>query len=168
MANYVIIGNGIAACGAIEGIRKYDEEGTITVFSRENYLAYARPVISEWLSGHQPDNKMPYRDEAFYKQNKVDVLMGVSAKKIDTDNKVVIGSDDKEVKYDKLLIATGGKPFVPPIGGRDLEGVYTFMTWDDVKCLKQISDKVEDVVVIGGGLIGTKAAEALHEMRKNV
>lgn len=165
---YVIIGNCIAAVGTIEGIRKYDQDGNITVISKENYLAYARPVISEWLSDHQPESKMPYRDEEFYKSHNVEVKLGVSATKIDTGINVVSASDGSEIKYDKLLISTGGKPFVPPMGGRDLEGVFTFMTWDDAKALKKAAKNAKKVVVIGGGLIGTKSAEALFEMGKEV
>ena len=111
MKNYVIIGGGIAALGCIDGIKKHDRDGKITLICGENVLPYARPLISYYLENKTDFDKMQYRDEEFYKS--IDVKKGITAEKI--DGKKVILSDGEEIPFDKLLLATGSSPFVPPI-----------------------------------------------------
>ncbi len=158
---YVIIGNSAAAVGAIEGIRSCDKDGEITVISNESYHAYSRPLISYFLARQVDTSKMFYRDKDFYRKNKVKTMLGKKAVALDFEKKVVSLEDKQEVGYDKLLIATGGNPFVPPLRGLDKDNIFTFTTWDDAKKLDKLVDKIEKVVVIGGGLIGMKATEAL-------
>lgn len=161
MVEYVIIGNSAAAVGAVEGIRQRDNTGNITVISEEPYYAYSRPLISYLLAGTADDRKMAYRDAGFYEDNGVSLLLGVRAVSIDAVGKQVILSNGKMVAYDKLLIATGGKPFVPPMKGGDKKGIYTFIKRDDAEQLKSVAKCETKAVVIGGGLIGLKAAEGL-------
>jgi len=158
---YVIIGNSAAAIGAVEGIRQKDAEGNITIVSEEPYYAYSRPLISYLLAGTVDEDKMSYRGASFYEENNVSLLLGVKAVSIDIAGRQVILSNGKAVAYDKLLIATGGKPFVPPMKGGDKEGIYTFIKRDDVKKLQAVAKPAAKAVVIGAGLIGLKAAEGL-------
>jgi len=166
--NYVIIGNSVAAVGAIKGIRSVDAEGNITVISRERHTAYGRPLISYLLGGLITEKRMPYLPEDFYEKNKVNLLLNSEVTGVDTVKKVVkIGRES--LPFDKLLIATGGDPFIPPIQGMaGMEKVFTFTTWDDAAKLKGIAYDIERVVVIGGGLIGLKAAEGLDLLDKKV
>jgi NAD(P)H-nitrite reductase large subunit len=166
--NYVIIGNSVAAVGAIKGIRSVDAEGNITVISRERHTAYGRPLISYLLGGLITEKRMPYLPEEFYEKNKVNLLLNSEVTGVDTVKKVVkIGRES--LPFDKLLIATGGDPFIPPIQGMaGKEKVFTFTTWDDAAKLKGIAYDIERVVVIGGGLIGLKAAEGLDLLDKKV
>jgi len=158
-----IIGNSVAAIGAIEAIRKVDKNVEITVISKEPYVAYGRPVISDFLKGKAKEEKLiSYRREGFYEKNNVKLVLNEEIKKVDTNARLLSGSSGKEYSYDKLLIATGGVPFVPPIKGVDLKNVYTFTTLDDAKILLELSKNIKKAVVIGGGLIGLKAAEGLH------
>ncbi len=159
---YVIIGNSAAAVGAIEGIRESDKDGSIAVISKEPYHAYSRPLISYLLAGQVKASKMLYRDKDFYKKKKVETILGKKAMGLDLKKKAVLLDDGEKIRYQKLLIATGGAPFVPPINGLDNETVFTFTTWDDAKDLGKLVKKIKKVVVIGAGLIGMKATEALH------
>lgn len=162
--DYVIIGNSAAAIGAVEGIRQVDREGRITVISDEPYHTYSRPLISYWLAGKVPEDKMAYRNVDFYEVNQVTPILGVKATSIDFADKKVILADGKAVGFDKLLLATGGKPFVPPLDGLDKKGVYTFIKYDDVKQIQAaVQSGKKKVVIIGAGLIGLKAAEALNK-----
>jgi NAD(P)H-nitrite reductase large subunit len=158
---YVIIGNSVAAIGAVIGIRKVDSTGEIVIISKEKYLAYSRPSISSLLAGKITMAKMPYRKEKFYKDNKVKVMLEKEVVSIDTKTKKVKLKGSKTVSYQKLLVATGGKPFVPPIKGLTQKDILTFTTIDDSLRLKELSKKIKKVVIIGGGLIGLKAAEGL-------
>lgn len=157
----MIIGNSVAAIGAVTGIRKFDQDGEIVIISKEKYLAYSRPSISSLLAGKITMDKMPYRKERFYKDNNVEVMLEKEVVSIDTKGKKVKLKGKKTVSYDKLMIATGGKPFVPPIKGLTDKDILTFTTLDDSLRLKELSKKIKSVVIIGGGLIGLKAAEGL-------
>jgi len=161
--NYCIIGNSAAAIGAVEGIRKIDQDSPITVISAESYHTYSRPLISYYLAGKVPADKMYYRPLDFYEKNNVTLLANTEAAGIDTEKKEVLLQDQKSVHFDKLLIATGGKPFIPPTEGLDKKGIYTFQKWDDVKGIAKVAgEKKSKAVIIGAGLIGMKAAEALR------
>lgn len=160
--SYVIIGNSAAAVGAIETIRQYDQKEDIIVISKEPYRVYSRPLISYYLAGKVNSPQMYYRDKDFYKSYNVQTLLGKAATGIDSNKQKVILDDGEKIFYSKLLVATGGKPFTPPIEGSWKEGVFTFTNWDDAKALARAARNAEEVVVIGGGMIGLKATESLQ------
>lgn len=159
---YVIVGNSVAAVGAIEAIRKVDKEIRITVISDEPYPVYSRPLISEYLAGQVKEDMMGYRAPDFYERNGVTTKLGKKVVAIDSAKKSVKLEDGEEVGYSKLLIATGGTPFVPPMKGLELGRVMTFIKMDDAKKIDAMVPELKHVVVIGAGLIGLKAAESLH------
>lgn len=128
---YVIIGNGPAAVTAAETIRRADDAGEITLLSKEDEFTYSRPLISYLLCGKTDENRMRYKPADFYARNRVDFRAGVAAVSIDKDEKTVTGSDRNVYPYDKLLLATGAKPFVPPIPGLESVHYHTFMTLRD-------------------------------------
>ncbi len=161
--NYLIIGNSAAAVGAVEAIRKKDKKGEITILSKEPYLAYSRPLITEFLADLVTEKGMSYRAEDFYKDNNVSLKLGVSAKSIDAKKKMVSASDKKEYAYDKLLIATGGSPIIPPMKGMNKKGIFLLRDLDASKDIKKNLKGAKKVVVIGGGLIGMKTAEGIYE-----
>ena len=158
---YVIIGNSAAAIGAVTGIRRIDDDGQIVIISREKHLAYSRPSISSLLAGKITMQKMPYRREDFYNKNKVEAMLDTEVSSIDTKAKQLKLKNKKTISYNRLLIATGGKPFVPPIKGLEKDDTLSFTTLDDSLKLKELSKKIKQIVIIGGGLIGLKAAEGL-------
>lgn len=159
--NYVIIGNSAAAVGTISGIREIDPNGKITVISDEKYHTYSRPLISYWLQGKVTDKNIYYRDPDFYEKNGVETILGKKVTKINTEGKTVVLDDGISVPYDKLMVATGSKPFVPPMNGLDKVHYHTFMSYDSVKAIRAEVKPNMKVLIIGAGLIGLKAAEAL-------
>lgn len=167
--NYVIVGNSVAAVGAIRAIRAQDQQGTITVVSREKHTAYGRPLISYLLGGLITEKGMPYLPEDFYEQQRVNLLLSTEVTKVDAQAKKISFASGESLVYDKLLLATGGDPFLPPIEGMaDRDRIYTFTTWDDAAKLKAVAADIQRAVVIGGGLIGLKAAEGLNLLNKSV
>jgi len=161
MAKYVIIGGSAGGIGAVEAIREIDPIGTLTVISDEPVPQYSRPMISEYVSKEATVDTMKYRDDQFWRNNNVQTLTGRTANKIDFTKKQVTLDGGDKIDYEKLLIATGGKPFVPRMEGGEKDGVFTFT---ELSSAKDIEDKLEhskSAVVIGGGLIGVSAAEAL-------
>lgn len=161
--NYVIIGNSAAAAGAIGGIRKVDPTGEISLFSQEPYQIYSRPLISYYLANKVNNQQMYYRPEDYYQQNNVTAYLGEEVVKINVKEKEVVSANNRLVKYDKLLLATGGKPILPKIPGMDKENVHSFLQWDQAKEIKKKMEPGKKVVILGAGLIGLKAAEGLVE-----
>jgi len=166
--NYVIIGNSAAAIGAVEGIRQVDKVNPITIISDEPYHTYSRPLISYYLAGKVKEEKMLYRNKEFYEKNGVKSLLGVKAVGVDTDKNEVSLETGEKVAYDKLLVATGGTPFIPPMDGLGKENVFTFIKLDDVKAIEKVVEPGSRAVIVGAGLIGLKAAEGLSEFGVNV
>ncbi|BCV21444.1 NAD(P)/FAD-dependent oxidoreductase [Moorella sp. Hama-1] len=159
--NYVLIGNSVAAVNAVTGIRECDREGNITIVSAENYYAYGRPLISYWLEGRVQDEEMPYRPASFYDRYKVHVLLGRRAVKVDPRAAEVYLDDGTSLPYDRLLIATGGRPFVPPINGLTPDNYFTFINYDDARRLEAVAQPGREAVILGAGPTGLKAMESL-------
>lgn len=134
-SKYVIIGGCAAGTGAIEAIREVDPLGTITLISEELYPQYSRPMISELVSGKSDLEKMKIRDATFWQKHTVHALTGRTALGINVNEKAVQLDNGEKVNYEKLLIATGGKPFVPKMEGQDKDGVFTFTTVDSAQQL---------------------------------
>ncbi|MCL2175980.1 MAG: FAD-dependent oxidoreductase [Treponema sp.] len=167
---YVIIGNSAAGIGAIEGIRtaeaasKIDKQSEITVITDEAHHTYSRPLISYLLLGKVTEETMKYRGDKFYADNNVTLLAGVTVTKIDADKKQAALSKGGSISYDKLLVATGSSPFVPPFAGLDtVKDKTTFMSLNDANLLDEMLSKKKDakVLIIGAGLIGLKCAEGI-------
>lgn len=163
MAEYVIIGNGIAATGCIEGIRSVDKEGKITVISGEDHPVYARPLISYLLENKTDPVRMNYRSPDFYEKNGCDVFYGRTAVSIDPESKTVTLDDGRNICYTDVCVASGSSPFVPPFEGLEsVEKKFSFMTLDDALGLQRSVTKDSRVLIVGAGLIGLKCAEGLY------
>ncbi|MBR7033491.1 MAG: NAD(P)/FAD-dependent oxidoreductase [Clostridia bacterium] len=164
MKKYVVIGNGAAAVGCIEGIRSLDADGGITVISKEPRHVYSRPLISYYLEGKTDLDRMLYRGEDFYEKNGCRVLFGDTAVKIDAHGKTVLTEKGETVPYDALCVAAGSSPFVPPFAGLETVGEkFGFMTLDDALGLEKAIFDTCRVLIVGAGLIGLKCAEGIKE-----
>jgi NADPH-dependent 2,4-dienoyl-CoA reductase/sulfur reductase-like enzyme len=161
---YVIIGNSAAGIGAVEGIRSVDLDGEITLIADEPHHTYSRPLISYLLLKKVDEEKMKYRADGFYAQRRATLLAPARAEKIEAGR--VCLSDGREVPYDKLLVATGSRAFVPPFEG--LSGGQTFMNLDDARQLEASLGADKRVLIIGAGLIGLKCAEGIVKRVKQV
>jgi len=161
MSKYVIIGGSAAGMGAIEAIREIDHLGAITLVSDELCPYYSRPMISDLVSGKATFDKMKCQKDNFWKKHKVYALIGVKALHLDLSKKLVELDKGDPIHFEKLLIATGGKPFVPAIEGSNKSDVLTFTTLNDAHVLDSKIKTAQSVVVIGAGLIGVSVTEAL-------
>lgn len=175
MKQYVIIGNGVAAAGCIEGIRSVDPASPITVISEESRPVYCRPLISYYLEGKTDPSRMNYRAEDFYERMGCRVFYGRRAEKITRKPKRVFLDDGTELPYTYLCVAAGSSPFVPPFQGLDtVPQKFRFVTLDDAEELKAAltaGDTEEQngaskpgprVLIVGAGLIGLKCAEGIY------
>lgn len=169
MKKYVIIGNGVAAIGCIEGIRSADTQGEITVISEEEHETYCRPLISYYLENKTDLTRMLYRGPDHREKMQYNVLYGKKAVRIADDEHCVELDDGTRLPYSALCAATGSSPFVPPITGLEkVKDRYTFITLDDALGLEKAISADSRVLILGAGLIGLKCAEGIIGRVKSV
>lgn len=161
--DYLIIGNSTAAIAAVEGLRRTDAQGSLAVISCEPQAAYCAPLITYVLAGKIEEKQICYRPADFYERLHVDTFLGRAATAIDPAAHTVTLEDGTVLGYGKLLLACGGVPIVPPLPGVDLSGVFTFTRYADMERVREFLavHQVREAVVVGGGMIGVKSAEAL-------
>ena len=160
---YLIIGNSAGGIGAAEAIREVDKAGSITIVSDEPYPSYSRPCISKYITGERSLEGMLFRPTDFYEQNNINLLLGRRVNSLAPGEHTAELESGEHITWDKLLIASGGVPIVPRIGGLEKKGVFNFITLDDAKAIDEFLDSDTTAVVIGGGLIGTAVTEALTQ-----
>ena len=168
MKHYVIVGNGIAGTAAAEQIRNHDEESKITILTEEDLPFYYRIRLNEYISGDINEESLLARKPEFYKEKRINVETCVRVTDADPDKQFVVCNNSKTFNYDALLIATGSKSFVPPINGADKKGTFTLRTVDDARKIISYSKTADNVLLIGGGLLGLEAGNALRKKGKKV
>ncbi len=166
--NYIIIGNGIAAHSASMEIRKNDPTGSVLIITTDREHTYYRLKLTEYIAHPIPKEKLYLMNDDVAKDKNIEVALGTSVQEIHPEKKEVVTSDGQTYTYDKLLIATGSSPFVPPTKGKDKDHVLTIRNLSDVERLHEAFSSVDTMVVIGGGLLGLEAAWSLMELGKKV
>lgn len=160
---YVIIGGSAAAIGCIEGVRSVDKTGEIILITGETEWNYYRPLISYLLEGKTTRDKMWCRPDSFFTRNGVTVKAGVLATALDAGDRTVRLSTGERLAYDRLLAATGSRPFVPPIPGLEtVERTFCFQTLSDASALAEALRPESRVLILGAGLTGVKCAEGIR------
>lgn len=158
----VVVGNGMAGMRTVEELLKiapdlYD----ITVFGDEPYPNYNRIMLSPVLANEQTIDDIILNSREWYAENNITLYTSARINKIDRKNRVVYAEDGTSAEYDRLLLATGSKPFMPPIPGKELEGVLGYRDIKDTNDMIDAAKKYKSAVVIGGGLLGLEAANGL-------
>ncbi len=163
MAKYVIVGASAAGIAAVGAIRKVDPDGAIMAITEEACSDYSRPMISDLVSGKTDLQKMKCKTEEFWRENNAEIRLGKKVVSLNLAEKTVNLEDGEKVVYEKLLLATGGKPFIPKMEGQEKDCVFTFTNIAEAQRLaKKIDDiQAKSAVVIGAGLIGISVTEAL-------
>lgn len=164
----LIIGSGAAGMTAASSARKHDKTSEITVITEDEDIAYspcAIPWVLEWKNDW---NSIIMHDAEFYKHEKnINVLTRLKVDSVDTEAKTV-SAGGKKYGYDSLVIATGGRVFVPPIPGAGLEGTFTVRTISDGRKIENRMKKTDRVVIAGAGVIGLEMAVAFAKVGKKV
>ena len=161
----VVIGNGMVGHNFIEKMIDSDmkDKVEITTFSEESYLAYDRVYLTSYLSGSSAEDLCLVKDDLYVKNN-VSIHLSDGVCSIDREDKTVTSNNGKKISYDKLVIATGSYPFVPPIDGNDRDNCFVYRTLDDLDAIREEAKNSKVGVVIGGGLLGLEAAKALKDL----
>ena len=174
----IVVGNGMAGARTVEEILACGggAQFEITVFGEEPYGNYNRILLSNVLNGSQDSSEIFLNGLSWYKDNSIDLRAGVRADVIARPHKAVHCDDGNWYPYDKLIIATGSRPSIPPIAalrkpnGELRAGVFVFRTLDDCQKIAEYAGKSRRAAVIGGGLLGLEAARGLvnHGVEVNV
>ncbi len=160
---YVIVGAGLTGVSAVEGIREVDPEGTILLIGRDEELPYDRPPLSKslWLGKKRVD-EIYLHDRDFYGSKGVDLHLGAEAAALDPKAKTIATTDRATCRYEKLLLATGGRPRRLDIPGGDLPQISYYRTLDDYTRTREQAGAGKSAIVVGGGFIGSEMAAALR------
>ena len=161
-AKIVVVGNGMVGHHFVEEMAK-NSDYEITVLSAESRLAYDRVYLSSYFSGKTAEDLALTTPEHY---DELGVIFKTNAKVTNIDKlaKVVTTESGDSFEYDKLILATGSYPFVPPIPGGDVEHSLVYRTIDDLEAIQASADVSKVGVVIGGGLLGLEAAKAVKEL----
>jgi thioredoxin reductase len=168
---YVIVGGGLAAASAAEGIREMDPSGSVILIGQETRPPYHRPPVSKGiLLGSKRPEDTACKAEAFYRDNRIVLETGVSGTGMDPAGRTVTLGDGRVVSYERLLLATGSRARRLRLPGADLKGIYTLRTLDDALTLVEAMKGANTAVVIGGSYIGAESASALaqHGIRTTI
>ena len=159
--HYLIVGASHAALAAVQAIRMHDDTGSVTVVSKDDALPYSPTVLPYVVSGRSDPQRVFLRDDAYFAQHKVNYLKGAAVTSIaSADNRVSLSSGE-EIAYEKLLLATGAAPQLPPVPGLDAVEFHVLRSLDDALRLRDALTETRQAVVLGAGLVGMHAAENL-------
>jgi len=163
MEHIVIVGNGMVGHHLVAKLVEQQAhlEKRITVIGEERFIAYDRVQLSSLFSGKSHQDLM-LSSEEWYQQHGINLILGSEVTAINRSQKSILLDGDDVLGYDTLVLATGSYPFVPPVPGHEREGIFVYRTLDDLSAIRHASDKAKTGAVIGGGLLGLEAANALR------
>ena len=158
--DYLILGAGIAGTRAAEAIRNNNPKSSIAIFTDEKYPLYSRILLPQYLRNQIPREKLFLRKLEDYQSKNIGLFFGKTASKVDDKARKVIFTDQTEVEFKKLLIATGGSLNKWQVKGSETENVLMFRTIDDADKIKKVMSQSQNGVVVGGGFIGIELSES--------
>jgi nitrite reductase (NADH) large subunit len=161
----VVVGNGMVGQRFLESLREHDVSGQLDIvtFCEEPRPAYDRVHLSDYFSGKTAAD-LAMVDEGYFTDNGIKIFVGDRVERIYRDAKQVISAQGRTMRYDKLILATGSYPFVPPIPGHDRTNCFVYRTIEDLDAIATVAKTAKVGVVVGGGLLGLEAANALKHL----
>ena len=164
----VIVGGGHGGSQIAASLRSDGYDGPLTLITAERDVPYQRPPLSKAFLKDPAHDLLPLRPESFYAKNAIDLRLGAEVAAIDRAGSAVVLTDGTTVAFDRLALATGATPRLPPVGGIDLDGVFTLRHAADARALRDALYAAKDVVVVGGGFIGLEIAGTARLLGKTV
>lgn len=163
--NLVVVGNGMVGHKFLELMVQKDvsQQWNLVTFCEETRVAYDRVNLSGYFSGKTAAD-LTLVEPGYYQENNIEIHIGDRVTAIDRDRKTVTSANGVEISYDKLILATGSYPFVPPIKGNDSPGTFVYRTIEDLENMEAWGKQSKVGVVVGGGLLGLECANALKSM----
>ncbi len=159
--HYVVIGNGVAGTTAGETLRRLDPQSAITMLGDENFPPYCRPMISMVLEGTVSEKALPIRSADFYDTLRIHPVLGTRVSQLDPESKNLATADGQSFSYDKLLIASGSDPRAIDAENQNLDNIFYMRNYAQVRQMINALPSFKNALVLGGGLVGFKAAYGL-------
>ena len=160
----VIIGLGPAGLMALEGVRDHDADVPVVIVSGEPHYAYFRPRLSHLLGSEILPEQIAVKPEAWYDERHAKVLLGRAARAINIEQRAVVLDDGTSLPARAVVLACGSSPFVPPLPGRDRQGVFSLRSAADARAITEACRHARTVCVVGAGPLGLEAAWALAKL----
>ncbi len=162
---FIVIGASAASMSFMAKLRSFDTESEIICFSGENYLPYNRCLLADFMTEEKTFADILLKPAQFFKEYAITLRLQTWITQINRQEKVVVCQNGHEESYDYLFVGTGTYPFVPPIQGNNLPGVFSFHAFADVDALDTFihDERPKNVIVVGAGINGIEAAHALVE-----
>lgn len=161
---YLLIGGGLASSQAAKQLRQLDAQAAITLVGEESHVPYDRPPLSkDFLRGETPKERLFFDEPSFFEAQRINLKLGTAVKTLDPAAKTVELSDGRSLRFEKALIATGGRPVHLKIPGTDLPGVHYFRTLNDSMALAADARSGSQAVMVGAGFIGLEVAASLTQ-----
>ena len=169
MENLLIIGAGQSAIQCISTLKKEGYSGSITLVGEEEHLPYQRPPLSKgFLEDSIGKERLYFKKLEFFTENKVQLYLGLAAEKLDIENQKVYLSDNSELEFDKLVLATGSRVRYLDFPGSELKSIFYLRNLDDAEAIKKDLETSDNLVIIGAGYIGLEAAAIAAKKNKTV
>lgn len=165
---YVILGNGAAGLSAAKAIRQRDKTGSVVMISNEPYATYNRPMLTKSMVSEMDAEEIAVEPASWYEENQIHQLLEKEVKAIHAPEKEVELADGTKLKYTKLIYALGSECFIPPIPGADKPEVVAIRRMTDIQKIEKLMKDIQNVVVIGGGVLGLEAAWEMKKAKKEV
>ncbi|TXF87798.1 Rieske 2Fe-2S domain-containing protein [Neolewinella aurantiaca] len=167
--DYAIVGGGIAAANAVDGIREFDQNGSIVLLTREDLPPYDRTHVSKaLLDGGKDVADLPLRSEKYYAEQGVDLRERTIVSEVNVENKTITILGGDVLTYKKVLLATGGRPRQLDVPGSALNNVHLMRRASDAEVVRGKVSKGTKVVIVGGSFIGLEAAMSLGKQGGNI
>lgn len=166
--NLAIIGTGMAGAWLVESLVAEGYSGSITMFGEEVAAPYNRIQLSSVLAGDKPLDGLPLLEENWYREHNIQLRSGDPVIRLNGATRTLTTATGRQQSFDKIVIATGSRPFIPNIPGNNLPGVMAFRTLDDIAIMRSFADEGERALVVGGGLLGLEAAYGLNQLGLDV
>ena len=161
MQRYVIVGSGVAGVTAAQSLVRENPGAQVQILGAEPYPYYQRPRLWALIAGEIEQEQLYFRPEDWYASRGIQLRLGTLVKELDPAAHRLSLDNGDTVEYDRLLLATGGSAFVPPIEGADRTGAFSLRTLDDARAIKAYAEQTSRVLIVGGGLLGLETARAL-------
>ncbi len=162
---YLLIGGGLASGQAAKQLRGLDPRGPITLVGEEPYVPYDRPPLSkEFLRGEKPREDLFFDPEPYFHDQDIELVLGLAVRALNLTDKTATLADGQAIRFEKVLIATGGRPVRLRLPGGDLPGVHYLRTVDDAAAIAAEADPGSRAVLIGAGFIGMEVAASLTQL----
>ena len=161
--SYLIAGCGPGGIRCAEEIRRRDKTGEIVMISPEDSRPYSRITVPEYLTGEVEKENIYFKPESFFADNNIKLITGRTLVSLKPEKHIAVLDSGEELSYDKLLLATGSSPAMPPWANVNISGVNKLWGKADAESLAKKIHAGEKAIIIGGGLVGMQAARALSD-----